>query len=347
MGWTMIPELTGEKILIFGGAGSLGTKLCQTFLSKRKNQVYSYSRDEAKQWQLKQLFSQQDRELLTTGICDIRDIRQVESTIFAIKPTIVIIASAMKQVDTCEAFPYESVKTNVDGINNILEIIRKYSDLADQQYTKRLSVCFISTDKACSPVNTYGMCKSIAERLVQNQAVENKKVKYLTVRYGNVVNSKGSIVPLLQEQLKNPGFNLTLTDPRMTRFMMTMEESVELIIQSIYSGSSGDIWIPRLDSMSMSDLFQWFSNKHTRKVEITGIRPGEKIHEVLYNQDESRYIQEFSRGSRAPYYVINKNKLSDIKGFKLHEFSSEHNVISPEVLGKRLEEFFKSGSYLR
>jgi hypothetical protein len=171
--------------------------------------------------------------------------------------------------------------------------------------------------------------------------------KKMSKRYGNVVNSKGSIVPLLQEQLKNPGFNLTLTDPRMTRFMMTMEESVELIIQSIYSGSSGDIWIPRLDSMSMSDLFQWFSNKHNRKVEITGIRPGEKIHEVLYNQDESRYIQEFSRGSRAPYYVINKTKLSDTKGFKLHEFSSEHNVISPEVLGKRLEEFFKSGSYLR
>lgn len=340
-------NLANERILVFGGAGSLGTKLCQLFLSERKNKVFSCSRDEGKQWQLRQLFSLEQQQNLKTAICDIRDLRQVEQIIFTVKPTVIIIASAMKQVDTCELFPYESVKTNVEGINNILESVKKYFDLVDQQYTKNLTVCFVSTDKACSPVNTYGMCKSLAEKLVQNQAVENSRVKYLTVRYGNVVNSKGSIIPLLQEQLKNPTFSFTLTDPRMTRFMMTMDQSVELIVNAILNGTTGDIWIPKLDSMSMTDLFNWFKHKHGREVKIVGIRPGEKIHEVLYNQDESRFLNKFDRGpNRIPYYIINKTKpTQDLQGFKIHEFSSEHNVVSPQVLNSRLEEFFKTGTY--
>jgi UDP-N-acetylglucosamine 4,6-dehydratase/5-epimerase len=271
--------------LIFGGTGSLGRKLIERLLPH--GCVTVYSRDEAKHWSLRNEFSAgplaKRLQWLQFVVGDVRDPDRVAATIRKHVPSHIIIAAALKQVDTCELSPDEAVKTNLYGTQNIIDAVN-VSQFALE------TVLFVSTDKACAPVNVYGMCKAISERIVTSQANDAfpgyLSPKFLAVRYGNVLESRGSIIPLFKYQ----GLNnecLTVTDPNMTRFLMTLDQSVDLIQHTIKNGKSGETWIPRLPAMKIGHLADIFSKQYNKPIKYIGLRPGEKLHEDLVNESES------------------------------------------------------------
>lgn len=271
------------SILIIGGTGSLGKKLIQRLLPT--NCVSVYSRDEGKHWALRNEFSVGQLaphiKKLQFYVGDIRDVSRLRDVIRQENPETIIIAAALKQVDTCELSPNESIATNLAGTQNVINVINEMNP------TNLRNVLFVSTDKACAPVNVYGMCKAISERVVTSQGATGlQSVKYLCVRYGNVLESRGSIVPLFKYQAENNEF-LTVTDPNMTRFLMTLDQSVDLIMHTIENGASGETWIPQLPAMKVGDLASIFAKRHGKQIKIIGPRPGEKQHEDLLNASES------------------------------------------------------------
>ncbi len=343
------------KILIFGGAGSLGTELVR-FYREQPIEIVVVSRDEAKHWDLKNTFGVKHQtgeyyrhvfgyvptetlvregSTLKTLVCDVRDARRVHQVIRDENPQFIIVAQALKQVDTCEAQPSESIDTNILGVRNILDAVEENSHRENNEIG---TVCFVSTDKAANPINVYGMCKSIAERMVAATA-KTSKIKYVTTRYGNVLSSKGSIIPLFQKQAMDPKVKaFTVTDPRMTRFMMLLSESVELIDTAMTHGSSGDLWIPKLDSFNVADLANYFSGKYNKTVDIVGIRPGEKIHEILLTE-----VEDLRLVSNKGCFVINDNNA--VRQGDPAEYSSRDHVVSAEILGKRLDSLLATGTY--
>ena len=263
--------------LIFGGTGSLGKKLIDRF-STRDN-VVVYSRDEAKHWSLRNELTLNGKKNVKFIVGDIRDRDRVLDAIRQVKPSVIIVAAALKQVDTCEISPNESILTNITGTQNVLWAV--------DSIAMPLKVLFVSTDKACAPVNVYGMCKSISERLItSHENPNNVGQKFLCTRYGNVLESRGSIIPLFKYQALN-GNALTVTDPNMTRFLMTLDDSVDLIETTLKYGKSGETWIPKLPSMRIGDLANIFVEESGKPIKIIGLRPGEKKHEDLINESES------------------------------------------------------------
>lgn len=275
------------RYMIFGGTGSLGKRLIDRFLSEPKRlgspeSVAVVSRDEAKHWSIRNELHDHPRiGDLKFYVGDVRDRQRVENVIRQEQPTHIIIAAALKQVDTCELSPDESIATNVVGTQNIVDAVNKTPS------NSLMTVVFVSTDKACAPVNVYGMCKSLSERIVTSQAMSGRKnAKFVAVRYGNVLESRGSIIPLFKYQAEH-NEALTVTDPNMTRYVMTLDESVNLIRDAIDVGKSGETWIPRLPSMRVGDLALIFSERYNKPIKIIGLRPGEKTHEDLINSSES------------------------------------------------------------
>lgn len=270
------------RYLIFGGTGSLGKKLINRLLPNHV--VHVCSRDENKHWTIKNELANHPRlEQLRFHVGDVRDFQRITELINTIEPHIIIIAAALKQVDTCENSPHESIATNVTGTQNIIRAVTNYS----MMYNKIEKVLFVSTDKACSPVNSYGMCKAISERIVTSQSSRGTGgTQFLCTRYGNVLESRGSIIPLFRYQAEHNEY-LTITDPHMTRYMMTLEDSVDLIQVALKQGVSGDTWVPRLRSMRIGDLAELFSERWNKPIKIIGLRPGEKKHEDLINESES------------------------------------------------------------
>lgn len=270
--------------LIIGGTGSLGKSLIKR-LAPRSERLVIYSRDEAKHWTIRnELLPTLSRYVVQPEfvVGDIRDQRRLHETIRDYQPDTIIIAAALKQVDTCERSPFESVQTNLLGTQNVINAVEY-----DNSPVK--SVLFVSTDKACSPVNVYGMSKSVSERLVTSRVASNTKIRYLATRYGNVLESRGSIVPLFKYQgMYNA--ELTVTNPHMTRFIMTLDQSVDLIMYALEHGKAGETWIPRLPSMNIGDLANIFGEYYDRPVRIIGERPGEKLHEELVNASEWKRI---------------------------------------------------------
>lgn len=272
-----------SEVLIFGGTGSLGRKLIERLLPGAP--VAVYSRDEAKHWSLKNEFLAGPLAYrlphLQFFVGDVRDQSRVREVIRRCRPETIIIAAALKQVDTCEMSPGESVLTNLIGTQNIIDVVNNLT----QSSVKR--VLFVSTDKACSPINVYGMCKAISERVVTSQVKSgNDAIKYLAVRYGNVLESRGSIIPLFKHQGMYSEC-LTVTDPEMTRFVMTLDDSVDLIHRALMHGNSGETWIPKLPAMKIGDLAQIFAEHYKKPIKVVGLRPGEKKHEDLINESES------------------------------------------------------------
>ena len=264
--------MEGKRILIFGGAGSLGHTLNKRYLAK--NTIYNVSRDESKHWKMRLVFQNNPNQHFIIG--NIADQVSTSNIILRVDPHTIIIAAAMKHIDQCELNTYESIRTNLLGVQNILSTTCPSLE----------TVLFISTDKACSPVNNYGMCKSMSETLMCERAHYNTSVRYVCVRYGNVLNSNGSIIPLLHDIGKDREA-FTITDDLMTRFIMTLEESVDLIEYAILNGDSGDIVIPKLKAMKIKDLVELFSEKYGKPIVKINIRPGEKIHESLINETQS------------------------------------------------------------
>ena len=237
----------------------------------------------------------------------------------------------MKHVDQCEVNAEQCLNTNLLGVKNILDAIEIHKDKLDLKTT-----LFVSTDKACSPINTYGMAKAISEQLIIEKAYYIKSIKFVNIRYGNVLNSRGSIIPLLHNIGKDERKeNFTLTHKDMTRFVMTLEQSVELIKYAIENGDSGDTIIPELVSMNLIDLLEIFSEKYKKDIKITSVRPGEKMLESLINPTQAaRIIKKNS------YYHIKSifDFKETIDSNKLIDYNSKLNPLTKEQLFTYLKE---------
>ena len=279
---------TNKVILVTGGTGSFGKKFTQTVLKEyNPKAIRIFSRGELKQQKMREQFQDyHNNEKLRFFIGDVRDKNRLYRAMNGVD--IVIHAAALKQVPTCEYNPIEAVKTNIDGAANVIDAA------IDNNVEK---VMALSTDKAVHPVNLYGATKLVAEKLfIQgNTYTGGRKTKFSCVRYGNVMASRGSVIPIFQEQRRNG--TITITDRNMTRFWITQEQAVRFIINCIEKMKGGEIFVPKIPSMKIIDLAQAIAPQS--EIKITGIRPGEKINEVLLTGEEARHTKEFDK-----YFIV-------------------------------------------
>jgi len=279
-------NVNGKVILITGGTGSFGKKCTELLLSNYKPlKIIIFSRDELKQFEMKQMFSEHS-ELLRFFIGDVRDKDRLYRAFDGVD--VVIHTAALKQVPACEYNPIEAVKTNVIGAVNII-------DAAIDQSVKK--VIALSTDKAANPINLYGATKLCSDKLfIQGNAYTGRKrTRFSVVRYGNVVGSRGSVIPIFLKN-KEKGI-LPVTDKNMTRFWITLEQGVLFVFESLNNMKGGEIFVPKIPSMSIIDLARAICPNC--KLDIIGIRPGEKIHETMISREDALHTVEFEN-----YYVI-------------------------------------------
>jgi UDP-N-acetylglucosamine 4,6-dehydratase len=276
----------GKTLLITGATGSFGGAFIETLLSEHAPEtIRIYSRDELKQSELQRRLSDHDHRLRFL-IGDVRDLPRLSRALRGVD--VVVHAAALKQVPTCEYNPFEAVQTNVLGAENVVAAAIEN----DVPLTMSLS-----SDKAVNPVNLYGATKLCAEKIFTqgNSYSGGSAARFASVRYGNVVGSRGSVVPLFKAQA--PTGVLTITDERMTRFWITLKQAVDFVIASLGRMGGGEIFVPRIPSMRVTDIADALAPDAERQV--IGIRPGEKLHEVLLTEDESRHSLEIETG-----YVI-------------------------------------------
>ncbi len=274
----MHSKLSGKSILVTGGTGSFGKVFVETVLRQHDpKRVIVFSRDELKQFDMKRNYEGESRLRFFLG--DVRDSQRVHRALNGVD--IVIHAAALKQVPTLEYNPFEAVKTNIIGAENLI-------NAAIDQGVHQLVA--LSTDKAVNPVNLYGATKLCAEKLfvAGNSYSGEAKTRFSVVRYGNVVGSRGSVIPFFMNE-KRKGI-LPVTDPRMTRFWITLDQAAALVFRALDVMLGGEILVPKIPSMKITDLLQAIAPEC--KTKIIGIRPGEKLHEVLLMEDESRHAIE-------------------------------------------------------
>ena len=280
--------IKNKTILIFGGTGSLGNKLNERYLDT--NIIYNFSRDEHKHWKMRLKFNSHKNLHFIIG--NVADKTRVEESIKRVKPDIIIIACAMKHIEQCEVNTNESLNTNMLGTKYILDSVENNLNVL----TKLETVLFVSSDKACSPINNYGMAKALSETFLIEKAKYVEHIKFINVRYGNVLNSNGSIIPRLHAMGKDPNYTeFYLTHENMTRFVMTLDQSVDLIEYAILKAESGDTVISELVSLKVKDLIELFSEKYNKPIKITGLRPGEKLLESLINETQSGRIEKYGK----------------------------------------------------
>lgn len=276
-----------KTILITGGTGSFGKKCTEIILKKYKpKKLIIFSRDELKQFEMAQIFSDKEYPCMRYFIGDVRDKERLYRAFHGVD--YIIHAAALKQVPTAEYNPFEAVKTNIFGAENIINV-------AIDQGVKR--VIALSTDKAANPINLYGATKLCSDKLfiAGNAYVGREDTIFSAVRYGNVVGSRGSVIPFFLKQ-RETGV-LPITDPRMTRFWITVEQGVDFVLDCLERMVGGELFIPKIPSMNIMDLAKAIAPEC--KTKIIGIRPGEKLHEVMVPKDEARNTLEFKN-----YYVI-------------------------------------------
>ncbi|MGB5158666.1 MAG: UDP-N-acetylglucosamine 4,6-dehydratase (inverting) [Desulfobacterales bacterium] len=262
-----------QTILLTGGTGSFGKHFCKVMLEKyHPKTIRVYSRDELKQHEMRQIFGE---DIIRYFIGDVRDSNRLKRAMEG--ADMVIHAAALKQVPSCEYNPFEAIKTNIHGAENII-------DAAIDTGVKK--VVALSTDKAVNPANLYGATKLCAEKIfIQGNSYSGSRgTRFCCVRYGNVIGSRGSVVPLFNEQKKTG--RITITDDRMTRFWITLDQAVELVIKAITHMQGGEIFVPKIPSMRITDLAKAVAPEC--EIEIIGIRPGEKLHEALLMEEEGR-----------------------------------------------------------
>lgn len=281
----------GKRVLVTGGTGSLGQVLVRRLMSGSEGtpeSVTVMSRDEAKQHYMRldfmhkhaatdEVIFENCRQRLKFMIGDVRD---YSSVVRAAKDAdIVFSAAALKQVPSCEYFPWEAVRTNIEGAENLVRAIAE-NDLPVE------TVVGISTDKACKPVNVMGMTKAIQERVYIQGNIRAPKTRFICARYGNVLASRGSVVPLFLDQIAAGG-PVTITTEDMTRFLLTLEDAVDTIYAAVRAAEPGDTYIPQCPSALMTDLAGYLIGDRDIEMVVTGIRPGEKIHESLLSAEEA------------------------------------------------------------
>lgn len=314
-----------KKMLIIGGTGALGQTLIRLY--QADNQIRVFSRDEHKQVNLAKKVSKN----VSFMIGDVKDKESILNAIEAFKPHIVINTAALKHVPICELNPFESVKVNILGHQNLLDAVK-------MSQHKIETLIFVSTDKACKPINVYGMCKSISERLYVEYAKTQTAIKVCLVRYGNVLESTGSVIPYFKELLEKGVTDLPVTDDRMTRFLLTLDQAAKLIEWAYKNPNShGKIAIPKVKSFSIVDIARalikhYRGNEYVGNLKFIGIRPGEKLHEELISSEEwmrtedgeNYLITDNIVRSEAKSYNSLDSKMPD---FEVYEFLKQTKVI--------------------
>ncbi len=334
--------LKDKKVVVTGGTGSLGRKLVQRMLTGehgKPDKIVVFSRDEAKQHAMRLKYQQLGqatdeviyRDLERILQFQIGDVRDYHSVCTALQGADVVFnAAALKQVPTCEYFPYEAVRTNIEGAENIVRAIR-------QNRLPVETVVGISTDKACKPVNVMGMTKAVQERIFIRANLDCPGTRFVCVRYGNVLASRGSVVPLFHDQIMR-GEDVTITTEEMTRFLISLDEAVNTIFAALKEGERGETYIPKIPSARVIDIAQVLIGDRPIKTRLIGIRPGEKVHEILVSEEESHRTLE-----RNGYFVIASilpevRGKTKIKGVLGKEYSSQDSIIAryelAELFGK-------------
>lgn len=285
-------NLDKQRVLITGGTGSFGRQFIRMTIEQRSpERLVVFSRDELKQSQLQQEFPQSRYPFMRYFIGDVRDAERLAAAMRGID--IVIHAAAMKQVPTAEYNPFECVRTNIHGAENVV-------NASIRAGVKK--VIALSTDKAANPINLYGATKLASDKIfvaANNMSGENGP-RFSVVRYGNVLGSRGSVVPFFKQLIASGAKKLPITDPRMTRFWITIDQGVNFVLASLMRMSGGEIFVPKLPSMRISELAR--AMLPDCELDIVGIRPGEKLHEVMVPHDDARMTLEFD-----DHYMIEPN----------------------------------------
>ena len=310
--------LNGKNILITGGTGSFGKQFTRTILKRYKpNKIIIYSRDELKQFEMAQAFND---PCMRYFIGDVRDLPRLTKAMNGVD--YVVHAAALKHVPIAEYNPMECIKTNVMGAQNIIDATIEN----EVPYTIALS-----TDKAASPANLYGASKLVSDKLfvAANNLKGNHDIKYSVVRYGNVLGSRGSVIPFFKKLIDEGAKELPITEPNMTRFWITLQEGVDFVLKNFQRMQGGEIFVPKIPSMKMTDMAKALAPHLPQK--IIGIRPGEKLHEVMCPKDDSHLTLEF-----ADHYVIQPS----ITFSTPTDFT--HNLLNEE--GKTVQQGFEYNS---
>ena len=333
--------LKDKRVVVTGGTGSLGKVLVRRLLTGEvglPSQITVFSRDEAKQHSMRLAFQHKRtatdeviyhnfERLLRFRIGDVRDPHSVATALR--EADVVFNAAALKQVPSCEYFPFEAVQTNVIGAENIVRAIREHRLPVE-------TVVGVSTDKACKPVNVMGMTKAVQERLFVRANLDGGETRYVCVRYGNVLASRGSVIPLFHEQIKRGG-PVTITTTDMTRFLLSLEQAVDTVFAAVREGRRGETYIPRVPSARVTDVAAALIRDRKIEIVVTGIRPGEKVHEILVSEEEA-----FRTEARGAYYVIRPMLPELLDGEEIEsplgrEYSSADDLMTREQVAALLE----------
>lgn len=323
-------RLEDSIILITGGTGSFGTRVAHHLLKERPAQIRIFSRDEKKQWEMRRHYPH-----FRYFIGDVRDGNRLARAMEGVD--FVFHAAALKQVPSCEQFPFEAVATNILGSQNACEA-------AITNNVKTFVA--LSTDKAVKPINAMGISKAMMEKIVCSQNQFDCVTTFCCVRYGNVMGSRGSVIPLFKKQIKE-GDPLTLTVPSMTRFLMTLDESVDLVLRALTSTKGGEVWVRKAPACTMQLLaetmrLKYSPQKSAHPIEMVGIRPGEKIHEILVGE------YEMQRANEAASYFVIQPEYRASQTASIHPLGSEYSsantrqLQSIEAVWKRLDKMIET-----
>lgn len=321
--------LKGKTILVTGGTGSMGQTFVRRVLKGElglPRKVIVFSRDEAKQHDMRMRYLNRTvttdevifRNFMSALEFRIGDVRSYADVSSAMRDADVVVnAAALKQVPTCEYFPAQAIATNCDGPSNIVRA-------ASEPGSRVTTVVGISTDKACKPVNVMGMTKALHERIFISANVLNRRTRFICVRYGNVLASRGSVIPLFLDQIRSGG-PVTLTVPEMTRFLLSLDEAVDTVFAALKDALPGETYIPKAPAARVQEIAQSLIGKSGIPTKVIGIRPGEKMHEILVSEEEAHHCIE-----RRGYYVIQamlpelRNKRAGRNALRAEYSSGDH-----------------------
>jgi len=337
-----------KVLLITGGTGSFGNAVLDRFLNTDISEIRIFSRDEKKQDDMRRLYK---NDKIKIYIGDVRDISSVKNAMYGVD--YIFHAAALKQVPSCEFFPMEAVRTNILGTENVLT--------AAIEFGVKKCIC-LSTDKAAYPINAMGISKAMMEKIVvaKSRTVDPDKTTMCVTRYGNVMASRGSVIPLFIQQIKL-GQPMTVTDPNMTRFLMSLDEAVELVIYAFEHANSGDIIVQKSPACTIGDLAeavrQLFNPQH--KIKIIGTRHGEKVYETLLTKEEYFKAKDMGKYFKVPadnrdlnydrYFIKGNEKLSTMNEYNSHNTyrlnveEIKEKLLSLDYIKEELETWKKEG----